>query len=276
MLAGSSRAGAIDHRVQATFAVSLGLGEYLALISPLVIHFALESTRSWVRLLAAALVPIILFTIINTGARIGSVGFCAALLLYCGLWTARRWTLDRKSIIGPAMTLGYPLVAAAFLVLTMISGRLRQIVWGGANTQVSNQARIDQFNMGWPKVFEAPLGHGVGEGAVALGYVNGEGTLTIDTYTLRLAIEYGLLGLAVYYALFLTAVVPGIQAGLRTRSREQELLLPLCVSIVVFLLGKTVYSSEYVHPIPFIMIGAICAMNARFRADQRASVTREA
>jgi hypothetical protein len=266
-LAGTSRSGAIAHRVEGTFAVALGLSEFLALVSPLIIHFAVEGSRPLVRLLALSTLPLILFTIYNTGSRIGSVGFCVALLLYGGLWALRRWSLDRNSVVGPAMTLGYPLLASAFLALTFISGRLRQIVWGGANTEGSNQARIDQFNMGWPMVLKAPLGHGVGQGAIALGYVNGDAVLTIDTYTLRLALEYGLLGLVVYYAFFLLALVPSIRVALRTQDRHEKMLIPLSVSILVFLVGKTVFSSEYSHPIVFMMVGAVCAIVAGSRAD---------
>jgi len=259
-LAGTTRSGAVAHRVEATFAVSLGLGEYLALVTPLIIHFSLEGTSRFPRWSAALILPLVLFTTINSGARIGTVGFCASVILYGGLWAVRRWRIDRRSILGPAMTLGYPAIAAALLSITFISGRLRQIVWGGHNTDPSNQARIDQFHMGWPKVLSAPLGHGVGRGAQVLGYYNGDGVLTIDTYILRLALEYGMIGLFVYYLFFFSAVARGIPGALRATDESRKLLMPLSVSILVFLLGKSVYSSEYAHPIPFMMVGAICAL----------------
>jgi hypothetical protein len=266
-LAGSTRAGAIGHRVQATFAVSLGFGEYLALTTPLAIHFAMEAKRLWLRALAALMLPVIFFTMIISGARIGSVGFVLAIILYTGSWAIERWRSDPRSIVGPAMTLGYPVVAGLMLALTFISGRLRQIVWGGSNTEGSNQARIDQFHMGWPKVLEWPLGQGVGQGGVALGYTGDSGFLTIDTYPLRLALEYGFLGLLVFYAFFLTGTIGGFRIGFRARDPQLKMLLPLSIALAVFLVGKTVYAQESNHPIPFMMMGAICAMIARSRAE---------
>jgi hypothetical protein len=265
-LAGSSRAGAVDRRVEGTFPVSLGLGEYLALISPLLFYFTLEAPRFWMRAIAAVVIPFVFFTIVNTGARVGSIGFVLALVLYGAFWAIRRWQIDRRSFIGPALALSYPFVACIFLAATFIFGRLRAMVWGGSNTQASNEARMAQFHTGWPKVFEAPLGHGAGRGADVLGYTNGEGILTIDTYTLRLALEYGLFGLVVFYLLFILPTLSGVRIGLRS-SKEYQIIPPLCVSLVVFLLIKTVYSSEFIHSVPFAMAGAICAMIARSRAD---------
>jgi len=266
-LAGSTRGGAIAHRVQSTFAVSLGFGEYLALTTPLAIHFAIEGKNMWLRAVAALMLPVIFFTMMISGARIGSVGFVLAVILYTGSWAIERWSTDRRSILGPAMTLGYPVIAGLMLAMTFVSGRLRQIVWGGSNTEGSNQARIDQFHMGWPKVLEWPLGQGVGQGAIALGYTGDSGFLTIDTYPLRLALEYGLLGLVVFYAFFITGAVRGFPIGFRARDPQLKMLLPLSIALAVFLFGKTVYAQESNHPIPFMMMGGVCALIARSRAE---------
>jgi hypothetical protein len=264
-IAGSTRGGAIAHRVQATFAVALGFGEYLALATPFAIHFAIEGEKLSTRVLAALLLPFIFFTMIISGARIGSVGFVLALLLYAGAWSIQRWRVDRKSIVGPALTLGYPVGAALMLALTFVSGRLRQIVWGGGNTEVSNQARIDQFAMGWPKVLHWPFGYGIGQGASTLGYTSPDGTLTIDSYTLRLALEYGIIGLITFYAMFFAAIISGFTLFYRTRDPRLKMALPLAVALAVFLAGKTVYGQESNHPIPFMILGALCAVISQSR-----------
>jgi hypothetical protein len=153
------------------------------------------------------------------------------------------------------------------LATTFVSGRLRQIVWGGSNTEGSNQARIDQFHMGWPKVFDWPLGQGVGQGAIALGYTGDSGFLTIDSYPLRLALEYGFLGLAVFYVFFVSGAIGGFRIGFRARDPQLKMLLPLSIALAVFLVGKTVYAQESNHPIPFMMMGAVCALIARSRVE---------
>jgi len=266
-LAGQRRPGSSVLRLQSTFGESLGLAEYLALTSPLLMHFAVKARKLWLRLLAMMLIPFIFFTIMMTGARLGMMGFLVALILYTGAWALRRWKTDRQSILAPATLLAYPAFAGLLVAATFLSHRLHAMVWGTGNTQSSTDARIAQFHMGWPKVFQAPLGHGVAQSGDALGYANAQGVVTIDTYTLLLALDYGPLGLIVFYSFFATAIVPGAKIGLQSRNAESALLLPLSISLIVFLVVKTVYSSEATHAVPFMMMGAMCALIARHRAD---------
>ncbi len=266
-LAGQRRPGSNVLRLQSTFGESLGLAEYLALISPLLMHFAVQARKLWMRAIALLLISFIFFTIMMTGARLGMMGFLIALILYTGAWALRRWKTDRQSILAPATLLAYPALASLLVAATFFSHRLHAMVWGTGNTQSSTDARIAQFHMGWPKVFQAPLGHGVAQSGAVLGYANAKGVVTIDTYTLLLALDYGPLGLIAFYLFFATAIVAGAKIGLQSRKPESALLLPLSISLIVFLVVKTVYSSEATHAVPFMMMGAMCALIARHRAD---------
>lgn len=263
ILAGASRAATGIYRVQSTFTTSLGLAEFLALTTPFLIHLVIESRRWWIRAAALFFIPFIFFTIINTDARLGAMGFFLSFLLYIGLWGARRWLADRHSLLGPAVTLSYPILFSGFFVATMFVGRLRRMVWGGGEHQFSTQARLTQIDTGLPMIIQRPFGHGVGQAAEVLGFTNGMGVPTIDSYYLSIALEYGLIGFILYFGIFVAAVVYAVRSLMRARTDEEFYLLPLAVSLIVFLVIKSVFSQEAGHPLAFMMAGAVCALTFR-------------
>jgi hypothetical protein len=273
-LVGQYRPGSNIRRLQSTFGESLGLAQYLALTSPLFMHFAIQAPKFWMRALALALIPFIFFTIVMTGARLGMVGFLLAMLLYTGAWAFRRWQSDRQSILGPAIIVTYPALAFLAVAATFVSHRLHMMVWGGGNSQSSTDARIAQFNLGWPKVMTHPLGHGVNQGGGALGFTNPDGVLTIDSYALKLGLDYGPLGLVLFYTFFGLVILRCLPTALRPHKPETALLLPFSISLSVFLVLKSVYSSEAVHAIPFMITGCMCAVLARANADASATSLR--
>lgn len=270
-LNGATRAGTNIYRVQATYSTSLGLAEYLALTTPFWLYCILEVRRFWVKVAAVCAMPILFMAIYDTDARLGMVGFFLSWLLYLGLWAIKRWLTDRRSIIGPALTIAYPAIAMAFFVATMFVGRLHAMVWGGGNTKASTDARIEQVHAGIPKIIHWPFGYGVGQGAQVLGFTNGEGTLTIDSYYLNVGLEYGVIGFIVFYGLFVIVAGYGIQQGVRAKAGELRLLLPFSIAICVFLVTKSVYAQEANHPIAFMILGAVCALIYRSRLQAAAA-----
>ena len=270
-LAGTSRAGTAIYRVQTTYGTSLGFAEFLALTTPFWFYCVTEARSPWIRATCAMAIPVLFVSILNTNARLGMVGFFLSTLLYFGLWAIQRWRTQRESIFGPALTLAYPALAAAFFAATMFVGRLHTIVWGGGNTDASTEARIEQVHAGLPLILHWPLGYGVGQGAQVLGFTNGDGTLTIDSYYLNVGLEYGVLGFIVYYGLFATTAIYGIREGLRSAQDELRMLLPLSIALCVFLVTKSVYAQEPNHPIAFMILGAICALAYRNRKDLRST-----
>jgi hypothetical protein len=117
-----------------------------------------------------------------------------SFLLYLAAWGILRWRQSRESLFGPAITLAYPLIFAAFIAATFTVGRLRRMVWGGGEHQFSTDARRVQYERGFEILAGNPFGHGIGMGAETLGFTNLAGVLTIDTYYLAIALEYGVIG----------------------------------------------------------------------------------
>ena len=260
ILAGAKRAATGLYRVQSTFTTSLGLAEFLALSMPFFIHFAVISDKLYLRLAALAAIPFIFMTIINTNARLGAVGFFMSFLLYLGIWAVRRWKTVRESVIGPALTLAFPAILIGFFIATLFVGRLGRMVWGGGEHQFSTEARLTQVDNGIPLIFQRPFGYGVGRGADVLGFTNGEGTLTIDSYYLSIGLEYGIPGFIAYFGMFVVATYYGYKAVLKSNDREDGFLVPVVISLVVFMVIKSIFSQESNHPLAFMMLGMVCAM----------------
>jgi hypothetical protein len=264
ILAGSARAATGIYRVQSTATTSLSLAEVLALATPFLIYLTLESRRIIWKAAAVLLLPFVLFTIINTNARLGALGFLLSFLLYLGFWGVRRWRSVRGSVMGPAITLAFPAIFVMFFVATMLIGRLQRLVWGGGEHQFSTDSRIAQVEMGLPMVLRKPLGHGGGQAAEVLGFTDLNGLLTIDNYLLSILLEYGVVGFIAYFGMFVAAIIYGIRfliAGSKTDDAD-SIAIPVVVSLMVFLVIKTVLSQEANHPIAFMLLGMICAIVA--------------
>jgi hypothetical protein len=267
VLSGQHRLGSDKYRVQGTHSTSLGLAEFLAMTTPFLIHFVMERYPRQIRIAAAVSIPIVLYTIISTDARLGSVGFLISVLLYGLSWAYQHWRANKNSIVGPALLVSAPIAAAVGLAATFFIGRLHVMVWGGGQDTYSTQGRIDQMHQGIPKILKHPWGYGIGRGAETLDYHNLGGVLTIDTYFLLIALEYGVIGFLLYYGSILLSA--GFAAKVshfeRIEAREDSMLIPVGISLVVFFVIKSIFSQTENHYLQFILMGAACALIYRVR-----------
>ena len=269
ILAGSARAATGIYRVQAKFTTPLGCAEFLAYAMPFVLHLVATARRPIVRVAAAATVPLIFKIILLTDSRLGMVGFFGALLLYALAWAALRWRDVRGSLFGPAITLAYPTILVTFMAATFFVGRLRALIWGTGAQQFSTLSRKAQVAAGLPRVFSEPWGHGIGQGAEVLGFRNGAGILTIDTYYLAVALEFGVIGFVVYYGIFFGGILHGGRAALKARSPDTAVLIPLVIALINFFVIKSIFSQVENHPLVFALLGATVALIARVRDEER-------
>jgi hypothetical protein len=264
---GQMRAYTNRYRAQATFSTSIGLGEFMALTMPFILHIIATTPRWPMRLAAFATAPFIVFVTFLTDARSGMLGLIVGGLLYALLWGALQWRRNPTSILGPIVVLSYPAMVPVVFALTMFVGRIRRAVWGGGETADSTAGRVEQWHAGWPLILKAPWGYGIGQAAITLGIREPGGLLTIDTYYLSILLEYGVIGFIVYYGMVATAAVSAAKYGLDPRAKQEEymLLLPISVSLVVFLIIKSVFSQQDNHPLVFMMLGMVTALIYRTR-----------
>ena len=269
VLQGARRLGTDEYRLQGTHSTSLGFAEYLALTTPFVIHFMMGNYKTWVRVAAALSIPFIFYTILGTGARLGMVGFFASCLLYLLCWGSMRWRQVRGSLIGPAVVLAYPAIFCAFMAATFFIQRLHNMVWGGSNTSYSNDGRSAQVAQGLPKVFSHPWGYGIGMGAEALDYHNLAGVLTIDTYYLLVALDYGILGFLVYYSTIILVIVFAARYGLvaQPKDRERTFLIPVGIALTAFFIIKSIFSQTENHTLQYQMMGMVAALIYRIKTQ---------
>ena len=273
MLAANFREG--RYRVTTTFSVALALAEYLALVSPFLIHIMITTKKIWMRFGCMVAEVLILTVIVLTQARLGLVGFITAHAIYGLLWAARRWRTSRTDLLGPALTLAYPALLGVLCMLIVTVDGLRNRVLGNGATQASNDAREAQWAAAWPKIFGNPLGYGPGRGADALGYTNRGGVQTIDSYFLSMALDYGLAGFFVFYGAILVAIGVAAEIGSRTKDKELAYAVPVSICLLVFMVIKFVLSQEDNHSILFMLLGMVVAMYFRSLKEQNSIVPKK-
>jgi hypothetical protein len=269
VLNGARRLGSEKYRVQGTRTTSLGMAEFWALTTPFVMYYIAGSYRLWVKIAAGASLPLIVYCIYLTDARLGMVGFLISLLLFVLTWGIKRWRQQPGDLLGPSVVLAYPAIFLIFMAATFFVGRLKRMVWGGSNNTYSDHARIDQLNMGLPKLAHRPWGYGVGQGGDELGYRNLGGALTIDTYWLLVALDYGIIGFLLYYATLLVVIGQSALHGLmeKPKERERAFLIPVAISLTAFFVIKSIYSGIENHSIVYMMMGMAAALIYRIKSD---------
>jgi len=275
ILAGGRRLGSGELRIQSIHSTSLAFAEFLAMACPFVIHFMVGNYRWSTRIAAGLSLPLIIYLIGASQSRLGAVGFLMGSLLYLLVWSFRKWRHVKGTLIGPAVVMAYPVIFVFFIAATFLWQRLRVIVWGGGAASYSNEGRMEQLKDGIPRILSRPIGFGADQGADALGYTNLAGRLTIDNYYLLIALDYGIQGFVLYYGAILLTIYAAGTYGLkaRMRDREQELLIPLGISLSVFFVIKAIFSQAQNHTLQFMMMGMVAAIVYRVRQSEKADPT---
>lgn len=276
ILSGSSRAATGVYRVKGTASTALGLSELIALTMPFIIHMAIGRFGLVTRMLAAGAVPLLIYVVVATDSRLGMVGTIMSVLLYFAAWTVLRWRRNKRDLFAPALLFAAPFIVAIGFMATLFIRRLRLMVWGGGAQQASNQARIDQIDKGLPMIVKNPLGHGPGQAAETLGYHGGGGVLTIDNYYLSIGLEYGVIGFIAFYGMFLfVAWNAAKQASLMGEQSERDfdLFVPLAISLLNFVVIKSVFSQQENHSLVFMMLGMAVALTYRYQKSRATAST---
>ncbi len=265
MLSGARRGATGLYRIKATFSTALGMAEFMALLTPMAIHYAVTGHRFLVRLSGLLYLPLIYYVVRLTDARLGVVGFLVSFAAYLLIWGLLRYRRTAGDLFSSVIVYGYPAVIAVAVVALNTVGRVATIVLGGGATTASDAARERQLAMGAPKILGNPFGHGAGGAGKAMGYGEGQ-FVAIDNYYLLLGLSYGVLGITAFLALFGSAIFYTGRATLRsahTDDRELSLLVPLTATFPAFLIMKWVFAQEDGHPLVFMMLGLAMALVSR-------------
>lgn len=272
-LAGSVRSATGQYRAKATFSTALGLSEFISLLTPFALHWAIGRYHILLRLAALALVPTIYFIVRMTDARLGVAGYLVSLLIYLLFWSLVRWRQRMSDLMTAAIVYAYPTVFMAAIAATMFVHKIHVIVFGGGAQAASNEARSNQFKMAMPALLKNPIGHGAGQSGDAMGYGAGD-FIAIDSYYISVALDFGILGLAFYVAIFAMVIGAAVTTILRRPQfpdREIGLLIPLATCLSAFLVIRGVFQQPDIHPMIFMMVGMVFALVARAKALEAAA-----
>ncbi len=275
-LSGTQRSATGIHRAQSVFTTSLALSEYLCLALPFAMHFTRPGFHWIIRAIAVFTIPLTLYVIILTDARLGFVGFLVTMMAMIFIWGFRQRQRNKGNPFWTAIVVAYPVFFCMMVAATFFVGRLRARVWGNGPQQFSTRSRIEQYEMGIPKIITHPWGYGLTRANDALGYVDSGGFATIDTYYLTAGLEYGILGFLIYFGMILTAIYFAGKRSLSPAPLEDEyaLLIPASVALVNFVVIKSVFSQQDNHPIIFMLLGMVAALLWRNRNDSKLSAIR--
>lgn len=254
-----------QYRVTSSFSVSLSFAEYLSCVVPFVLHRILNNKQGIFSILIWVSFDLLLLgVIVVTRSRLGIVGWLGAHFFYIMIWSFKRWKTLKADVLAPALSLVYPVGAAIFVFMMFTVPAVRNRTIGGGSTSLSDDARREQFAMLWPRLANNPFGYGAGQSGVVLQYRVPGGLLTVDSYIITLSIDYGVLGLFLFYGLVLWAAWAATKVYWESPEDSRSQALPIGTTILVVGVTKLVLSQEDNIPLLFILIGAAASIYARF------------
>jgi hypothetical protein len=266
------------YRAEATFSTPLGLAEYLALTLPFILHFSTSRFPRRTRIAALISLPVVLYGDFLTNAKLGMIGAVAGSGFYIFTVAFNNWQRNKGSLIAGSALWFLPVGVGLFGGLMLASHRFQVLIFGNDGSHAaSTDTRVEQYRVGFQKFLQWPFGYGIGQGAATI-HPGETGRITIDTYYLSVLLEYGIVGLIVYYGMFLIAIYEGVRRALFAPSNDENssFLLPITASLVVFIIVKSVFSQQDNHPIVFMMLGALVALVSSYRRTAMTQAARSA
>jgi hypothetical protein len=202
-----------------------------------------------------------------TDARLGVLGYLVSILAYVLLWSLIRWRQRINDLVAATLVYAYPAGFLAILGASMVVHKIHVLIFGGGAQTASNMQRQEQFRMALPALLTHPLGHGTNQAGMAMGYGAGD-FIAIDSYYISVALDYGILGVALYMAMFVIVIAAAVQAMMTLNpdgDREFTMLIPLAACLSAFLLIRGVFAQPDIHPMIFTILGMTVALVARTR-----------
>ena len=265
MLQGNTRRYTNIYRAQTTFESPLGFGEFIALVFPFVLHIILTDYKKNIRIGAALTAGFLIYVALLSGSRSAVLGALVSSMLTMGVWGFNRWRGEKGSLLAPAIVFSYPVAGVFVLASTFLVGKIRNRVWGGAETVSSTQARVDQWHLGVPLILKDPFGHGMNNAGVILNYRLANGQLVIDSYFLKVLLDWGILGFLALFGTMAAGIFYALRIGLSNdrTDKDMSMAIPAAISLFTWVTIKYVNAEESNHPIIFMMLGMITALTYR-------------
>ena len=248
------------YRAKSVYAQPLPFAEIMALVTPTILYFIFSAKNMYARLLFIVVDFTFLYVMTLPQSRLGLIGFTASHGIFILVWAGRIWLREKFSLLGPSITLAYPVMMIGLLGAIVSVGSLRERFVGGHATVYSDQTRKIQKIVSRGVILRSPIiGHGPRQGPAELGVI-GYGRASLDNYLLWIALDYGLVGFAIYYGMLLFGLHSMFMVSIRGQETNNNLALMALTTIASFLLIKTVLSEEDNHSIIFMTLGMAMAV----------------
>lgn len=275
-LSGMARAGLGVHRVQSKFTTPLGFAEFLACAMPFILYMAVFSRKFVTKAAAALTIVLMFYNISKTDSRLGMVGGSIAILLFILFWGVVKWKRDPDSLLGPSAVFAFPATALTFVTASLFWRRLYVMLWGSGAAQASTDARQTQMNIALPKIASHPWGYGFNQGAGVVGYVDGGGNLTLDSYYLTLALDLGVLGFLSFMGMFGVILYKAGMLLLKRKTIDTDYLLlgATTICLIEFIIIKSIFSQTENHAFFFAVMGGAFALLYRITKTDEAARAR--
>jgi hypothetical protein len=257
-----------QYRAKATFSTPLGLAEYMSLMTPFAVHWAVGRYPRFQRLIGLAMLPVIYIVVRMTDARLGILGYLISILAYVLVWSLVRFRRRLNDLIGAIIVYAYPAAFMGVLAASMVVHKIHVLIFGGGAQAGSNAHREEQFRMAAVALMHNPIGYGAGQSGRAMGYGAGD-FIAIDSYYIVLSLDYGALGLVLYVGMFAVLIATSVKVLLRRGASydpETSLLMPLIAFMSAFLFIRGVFGQADIQPMVFTLMGMTVCLIARARA----------
>lgn len=256
------------YRVQATFANSLVFSEFLVILIPVAFFLHRVAVSNATRIFALSFMLMAPPLVIATQARSGVIVILALLLIVIiGRFVLRLGGFNRLFVKKLLIVIG------ASSVIWLLFGGMETVVQllglffsGDVSSSASLFDRLDQYRRTMELFFNAPLiGYGVQSQANAI-----EGLGNIDNYYLRIIIETGGVGSAVFL-LACHRLIRLISRAYKDADSplQRQLVIAVSTSLALQLIYMLFLSIPFNHVLLFLFIGSLLAI----RRDQLRKVS---
>lgn len=203
------------YRAQSVFEHPIVFSQFVAAALPLGVYTVFYDKSKFWKLVAILLIPIGLAAIVKSGSRAGLVSVAIAVVFLGGMAWLRGMT--SKGVGRIVAIVAMPaFVFGAFVAYLGI----QQLIVGRNSVEASSTStRAYMFQRGFDALADSPLtGFGQGMAVFKAGVIGGEGTATIDSYILTVAVDSGYVGIA----LLLLAIGVFSNAAIRASAVDQS------------------------------------------------------
>lgn len=258
------------YRAKATFSTPLSLAEFISLMTPFFLYFSMSKMKLWLRAGCFLMVPFTFIAVRMTDARLGVIGVFGSVLLYGFLWSIIQWRSRPRDLLAAATIYAYPVIFLGALTAITVSHRLNTMVLGGGAQAGSTQARASQLQMASHAFRSRPWGYGPGQSGTAMGFAK-DAFVTVDNFFITIELDYGVLGIIFWYGTFIIGIAVALKYCLSYKYSgrpQSKLLVPLSVSLIMFLIIKWVHGQSDNHTYFYLMLGMISGLVYQLKHDR--------